>query len=449
MKMIILISLTISVSLSARANSVVASARSTLASAKGQLEGPGRSGGGNGVFNEAKNNSRILDAVESAETKLIKNWTTEVASFKALQKRLSPFPDLQAYLLDVLDAKNWYWTTASLDVESCYNSSLLKSRKGLQVVACQWQDHGVISKQRFEQLSTADQQQLLIHEGLIHHMVQTLNRLDQQLSRSEVDRRQQTMELGIHQLSTEIFQGHFKKTLDLNRSLRSLGLPMLLTDADKQKAIKLDKGALPIDLYAGGREKTELMRVRFETSSPVRLSALQKQFGKEACFFQKDGYNVPGYFASGYLKLDEFFPSAIFSVFPFREIQASEDMLKQGLKHMYSQGAGLIPLQYQAGNLTGLVEVNLETIFKQMFGEAPDAVTRDEAREIILKQLPGADIDKPRRTKLEIRSLGPITPEGQYIIFKREIFISDGNKFISSGADYIAGELKSYPNCLD
>lgn len=419
----------------------------SLANGAPLREGPGRSGGGNGVF--GPESGELLDAQESANKIRIQNWNQEIPAYGRVQKRLLKFPDLTAYILDVLQTKPWYWTNTPINIHSCLNATIEGGNKDLKTVACQWQDRGVISKPLFNALSASAQEQLLIHEGLVHHMVQALNTWDQNLPKSQVDQRQAEIERGIHGLSTQIMKGQFQKISEINLQLRELGLPLIVTEKDKKDLAESTRGATPADVYVGAREKTELMKKRFSSGKAPALKDLRRLYGDRACFEQKDGYNIPGYYAAGYLKLDEMFPGAIFSVFPFREVTVSEKDLKDAFKNMIENSVSLMPMEISDGELTGMTEVNMPEILKQMFQGIQDPKMIEQAKEALRKQYPGLDLETPRRIRLRVRTLGAAEKEGQYVIFQREIFFNKGSGYQLSSEDYIAGLLKPYPRCLD
>lgn len=420
---------------------------SSLASGAPLREGPGRSGGGNGVF-DTTGSGELLDSHESATRVQIRDWKQEIPALERTRKRLSSFPDLRAYLLDVLETKPWYWTQSSINTKSCFNATVDGNSKDLKAVACQWQDHGVISKSLFAALSSSAQEQLLIHEGLVHHMVNTLNNLDQKLPKVEVDRRQAKIEMGIHRLSTQIMKGQFQKVSQINQQLKDLGLPLIVTEKDKKDLADSTKGATPADVYVGSREKTELMQRRFASGKTPVLKDLRRLYGPQACFVQKDGYNIPGYYVAGYLKLDEMFPGAIFSVFAFREVTVLESELKDAFKNMIENSISLIPMEATDQGLVGVTEVNMPETIKQMFRGIDDPKLIEQAKEALRKQYPGMDLETARRIRLSVRTIGAAEAEGQYLIFKREIFFDKGDGYKLNSEDYIAGLLKPYPGCL-
>jgi hypothetical protein len=420
---------------------------SVTAMAAPLTEGPGRSGGGNGIF-KAQPKGALLDSVETANMVPIKSWKDEVPAFERLKKRLRKFPDLQAYLLNVLEEKPWYWTLQSLDEQSCYNATLGGPQKDVQIVACQWEDHGVMSAQRLQGLSPDAQEQLLVHEGLVNHMVVTLNKLDKMAKKSSVDKRQQTVEFEIHRISSKIMAGQYKNMVELNKELDKIEMPLVMTEQDQKKLESADGGIRAKEIYLGGREKTEMMKRRFESAKPVDIAAMSAVMGNEACFLSADGYSVPGYFSGAYLKLDEMFPAATFSVYAFRDIELEKTILSRSMEMIFEQKSMLIPLEKRDGDLSGAAEIRPQALFDEMFRKIKDPATRAQVEEIMRKKNPGINFDAIRRIRLTIRALGEIKGIEQYLIFRREVFIYDGTRFKLETEDFMAGKMMPYPACL-
>jgi len=417
--------------------------RSTLSTnATHNSEGPGRSGGGNSIFAQAE----LLDQKETHSNTPILDWE-KIPIFKKMKSKLKMYPELQAYLTQAFNSKQWYMTNQKIDVKGCLNATLNGINESASVIACQWEQRGLINQKYFNALSRDDQKiQLLIHEGLVHHMVVSLNRLEKLSSKGHVDQQQESMEFFIHKISKRILDLDFNNIYELNDELKANGFPIIINHKDYEEMAEQFYGLRLQDIFAGAKERAELMENIYQKAHSVDMSTLAQKYGSKACFIKTDGYSVPGFYSGAMISIDELFPSAQFALFPAKGQLQDEELIRRSIEQVFLETGVNIPLKLENSHWVGNVEVDVRKKFEVALKALKDPELIQSMEDFLKKQLGVNGLNLHQKIKLSIRSIKN-NAISEYVIFKRELInLEKPNEVMT---DYVSGQLIAFPKCLE